>query len=55
MILFAILNADGSINALQRAPFEGSEPIDTDTDTAYATWFNGLPSFITDGWPTPGA
>jgi hypothetical protein len=55
MTLYATFNPDGFINTLQRAPFEGSEPIDTATNTAYAMWFNGLPSFITDGWPTPGA
>jgi hypothetical protein len=54
MTLYATFNTDGSIATLQRGPFEGSEPIGTDTSSAYAEWFNGLPSFITDGWPAPG-
>jgi hypothetical protein len=54
MTLYAILNADGSIATLQRSSFDGSEPIDTETDAAYAAWFKSLPPFITDGWPAPG-
>lgn len=54
MTLYATFNADGSINTLQRAPFDGGESIDTETDTAYAVWFKSLPAFITDGWPSPG-
>jgi hypothetical protein len=54
MTLYVKFDSNGNIVMVQCASFDGSESIDTDTDAAYATWFKGLPSFITDGWPVPG-